>query len=361
MRFRKRDLGILAIGAAVIGVIFLRGGTAQGHALTTALAAPFDAVKFFFLFLGSIAPQVVTFSDAVQYEAPAFLLGLASVALLIANTVVFARSYREGSRDGFALFSLVSGYFLLIAAGLVSLGRAPLGMPYSYSEHYNLLRVFYWSNLLVSIPACWGTARSWHVASALGLCGGLMMATLLPVRAGQLVSRRLALNVSGAAVMAEVFDPEAWGKNNDWLNMDADHEEFAAAQTASLRRRELSLFHEPAARWLGQNTKNLPAFDHSCAGSILTSRPGMDRHGPYSVVTGWVRTTRQSDKMPQLVLVDRYGRVTGYGAIGARNTVAQWTGYSRSVEPPSDAYLLEGGRLCRLLGSPGSRLATCDQ
>lgn len=56
------------------------------------------------------------------------------MALLIVNTVVYARRW-AGSREGFALFSLVCGFFLLIAAGLVSMGRLPFGMSYSYPEH----------------------------------------------------------------------------------------------------------------------------------------------------------------------------------------------------------------------------------
>ena len=357
MRFRKWDMAILTIGAAAVEAIFLRGNTAQGNALATVLSAPWHAIDFFFLSLGSLVVQAFTFSDAMQYQTVTFLIGMGSFVLFAANTIAFARRYRRGSREGFALFSVVCGFFFLSGAALVALGRLPLGMSFAYTAHYNMLRVCYWANLIVSIPACWGTSRSWQVAGALALCGSLMMARALPIRAHRIADRALSLNVSSAAVMAAVFDPAAWGRNNLWEDMDAAHEGFAALQVASLRQRRLSLFYEPPGQWLGLNTKALSTLDHSCAGSILTTRSAADRHGPYTVVAGWVRSKSRSDKLPQLLLANQYGVITGYGAIRARHAVDAWTGYSRSAEAPTEAYILEDGRLCLLAGTPGPQSA----
>jgi hypothetical protein len=89
--------------------------------------------------------------------------------------------------------------------------------------------------------------------------------------------------------------------------------------------------------------------DTSCPGAITGSQIHSDQLGQYQIVLGWVNHPVQSDKEPQIVLVDGSGKIIGFGAISAtRNGQTEWRGYARSEIIPAGAYLFSDGTLCHL-------------
>jgi hypothetical protein len=243
----------------------------------------------------------------------------------------------------------------LISAALVATGRTPLGIGHAYTEHYNILRVLYWANLLISIPACWGLGQGLRISATLGTCAALALTIHIHDRMIELQYRLAALNWAATALATDVYDPVAWHSLNRWDEENHDAVEFMQAQGALLRGHHLSIFHDGPAAWLGENLSQVPLSNSGCAGRISTSSSQTDRKGTYQVVTGQVRNEISDDKDPQIILTDHSGTIIGFGAVEAdRSSVTKWKGYARSDMEPAAAYLYDGGTLCKLVGSPCS-------
>jgi len=349
LRLRRREIAWIAAGAVIAAALFLHGNTAQGNAIKTITTSPWGVAKFFFLFLGCIVPQAVTLSDAPTLQPLVFALGLASVVVLAFNAFVYVRRSRSGSCEELAVFSLVCGMFFLSSAALVAAGRYPFGIDHAYTEHYNILRVLYWANLLLSIGACWKTPRAWQLLGALAIGAAVVLCMEIPTRMDGLKSRDAALNDSAAAIAAGVYDMGAWGGVNQWNESNPGTHPFMRAQAELLRRNNWSVFHDAPAAWMGRNIRRLPLADTSCPGAITGSQIHSDQLGQYQIVLGWVNHPVQSDKEPQIVLVDGSGKIIGFGAISAtRNGQTEWRGYARSEIIPAGAYLFSDGTLCHL-------------
>jgi hypothetical protein len=349
LRLRRREITWIAAAAVIAAALFLHGNTAQGNTIKTITASPWGVTRFFFLFLGSIVPQAMTLSDAPTHQPLVFALGLASVVVLAFNTFVYVRRSRCGACQELAVFSLVSGMFFLSSAALVATGRYPFGIDHAYTEHYNILRVLYWANLLLSIGACWKTPRAWQLVGALAICAAVVLCMEIPSRMSGLKYRDAALNTSAAAIATEVYDMGAWSGVNQWNESNPATHPFMRRQAELLRQNNWSVFHDAPAAWTGQNIRRLPLADTSCAGAITESQIRSDQKGQYQIVLGWIDHPVASDKEPQIVLVDGSGNIIGFGAIGAaRNGQAQWKGYARSEIAPAGAYLFSAGALCRL-------------
>jgi len=349
LRLRRRETACIAAGAVLAAALFLHGNTAQGNAMATITTAPRGVAKFFFLFLGSIVPQAMTLSDTVMLQPLVFAVGLASVAVLALNALVYVRRSRGGACEGLAVFSLVCGMFFVSSAGLVAAGRYPFGIYHAYTEHYNILRVLYWANLLLSIGACWKTPRAWQLLGALAICAAVVFCREIPIRTSGLKYRDAALNASAAAIATEVYDVGAWSGVNNWNESNPETRPFMRRQAELLRQNNWSVFHDAPATWAGRDIQELPLADASCAGAITQSQPHSDQKGRYQIVLGWINHPVASDKEPQIVLVDGSGKIIGFGAVGAvRDGQAEWKGYARSEIAPAGAYLFFGGALCPL-------------
>jgi hypothetical protein len=349
LRLRWREIAGIAAGAVIAAALFLHGNTAQGNAMATMTAAPWGFAKFFFLFLGSIVPQAVDLSDAVRLGPLVFAVGLASVAVLAINALVYVRRSRRGACEELAVFSLVCGMFFVISAGLVAAGRYPFGTYHAYTEHYNILRVLYWANLLLSIGACWKTPRAWQLLGALAICAAVVLCREIPLRMDGLKYRAAALNTSAAAIATEVYDMGAWSGVNNWNESNPATHPFMRHQAELLRQNNWSVFHDAPATWAGRNIGELPLANASCAGAITESQIHSDQKGRYQIVRGWINQPVAGDKEPQIVLVDGSGNIIGFGAISAtRDGQAEWKGYARSENVPAGAYLFSDGALNRL-------------
>jgi hypothetical protein len=356
LRMRRAATTTIGIVAVASGWYYLHGNPGQGTVLGTLRSAPVLVCKFFLTFLGSFITETLRNSDRVAYPGLTLCFGIVSIVILAMNAFEFVRIYRT-DRNGypiFGLFTLTAGAFFLISAGLVAGGRATFGAQTAYTEHYNMLRALYWANVLISVPACWNTARAWLLVSALALCAAIAFAVLIPPKRIGLVSRDASLNRGGAAIASDVYDVPAWDTVNIWDHSNKWTIPFEQVQVALLRRTGQSFFNQAPPVWLGRQITDLPVVDHSCPGSILTAEPGTDLQGAYVTVKGWVRATINTDKLPQIVLADGHGVVRGFGAVDANRTgKSGWIGYARLSGAPSDAYVFQAGSLCRLVEGIG--------
>jgi hypothetical protein len=353
MGMRRRVVAVLGVVAVASTWYYLHGNSAQGNLIATLMSAPLLVCKFLLAFLGSFITMMLRQSDTVAYPALTMCFGAVSLVVLAINVSLFVGKYRTEQGNGFpdfALFTLTAAAFFLMSAGLVAGGRTTFGMATAYTEHYNMLRALYWANLLISVAACWNAVRVWTFVSTIALCAAIAFAASIPIRNIGLAYRNAALNRAGAAVASEVYDIPAWQPLNIWNRSNPEVLPFQQRQVALLRRTGQSVFYAAPAVWLGRQIGDLPMLDHSCAGSILTARSGTDPKGTYVIVSGWVRAAIGTDKLPQIILADKLGVVSGFGAVGANKIGnADWIGYARLPSAPTDAYILQAGGLCRLV------------
>jgi hypothetical protein len=349
LRLRGREIAWIAIAAVIAAALFLHGNTAQGNATRTITTAPLGVAKFFFLFLGCIVPQAVTLSDAVTLQPLVFAIGFASVALLALNTLVYLRRHRSKGPDPLAIFCLVFSLFFLCSAALVSAGRYPYGFGHAYTEHYNILRVLYWANLLLSIGACWNTPRAWQLVGALAICAAVVVCTEIPSRITGLKYRDAALNNAAAAIATEVYDFGPWRTVNIWNESNPSTYPFMKAQTELLREHHWSVFHDAPAAWTRLNIHTLPLANSSCPGAITQSQLHSDPEGKFQSVLGWIDHPITTNTAPEIVLTDAPGNIIGFASfVVSPNPPQQWAGYARSQYPPAKAYFFNDGTLCPL-------------
>ena len=299
--------------------------------------------------MGSIIPQAVTLSDAVVHQPLVISLGLAAVLLLALNTLVYLRRYDRQSPDGLAIFTLTFGLFLLISAALVSAGRFRFGFDHAYTEHYNILRVIFWANLLFSIPACWNTTRAWRVFAALALAATIVLCTEIPSRIDGLRYRAAALNNAASAIAAGVYDMGPWRAVNQWNETDPTVYNFMQSLVDSLRQNNRSIFNDAPSAWMGRNIHDLPTTAATIGGAITQTQSHTDVLGPFETVSGWTTQPLATSKQPEIVLTDPTGKIIGFASCYVMPTAPTlWSGYARSNIAPTTAYLFTNGTLSPL-------------
>jgi hypothetical protein len=341
-------IAILITSALGAIMLFLHGNPATGSVLSAILSNPLEIGKFFLIFLGSIVRQATTVSDTPVAESLALVLGFLSIVFILVHLVVCVSHRRHRGPERFSVFSLVVSLFLLASAVLISVGRTRFGITQAYTEHYNLLRVLYWANLLISIVAVTEMKQMWNVLRMLGLASAVIFVLEIPIRADGMRYRDAALNQSAAALASDVYDPAPWHLINLWDESNLPVVAFMKQQVRYLRQNHLSIFHDQPAKWLGGPIEGLPGGATSCPGGILTAHNSSDDKGSYQVLDGWVRQTVRSDREPQIIVTGPFGNVIGFGAISAdRSGAARWTGYARSA--PAQLYFLDSGTFCRLV------------
>jgi hypothetical protein len=97
---------------------------------------------------------------------------------------------------------------------------------------------------------------------------------------------------------------------------------------------------------MGQNVQILPVANTTCPGEITQSQTHSDEQGQFQSVLGWIDHPIATNTEPEIVFVDRSGKIIGFGSVTAsRNGPFDWAGYARSENAPAAAYFFASGAL----------------
>jgi hypothetical protein len=140
-------------------------------------------------------------------------------------------------------------------------------------------------------------------------------------------------------------------------------------RVAFLRQRNLAMFHEPRATWMGKNVAELfsPPASGACVGAIEKTTP---LAGGIARVQGWAWDTQRGDSPDYVLLADGSGRIVGQARGGLRHGYipgllveagnvpesharfrhSEWLGYVRIAADPVQLFGLFAGenRVCKL-------------
>ena len=293
---------VAVVGSAATAFYLHGYAPVGGHTpVTAALHRPLDAISYFFAYLGAlVAPQ-----------GPGTACGLGIALAVVLLILAVRRAMRRDALDRPALFLWSVVLFVLVSAGVTTLGRFEFGMVQALSPRYITPAAVLWSAVaLLSLKE----VRSASLTAARALFAALMAALTAwlalvdqPLSFARMADHERKMMSASDAVVAGVTDPATLADLGPSPETDV-------RVSALLKAQRLSVFAGREAGWMGQavNRAFTVVERPSCPGSVDVVRPLGPEGETGATVAGWAWNGAEGHGPAEVVFADEGGTIVGF-------------------------------------------------
>lgn len=305
-RPRRQVVAIGLWGVALVG-LYLVGyaSPAQHSSFGDASHHPIAITGHFLTQLGAPFGDMVGSLLKISRPAAAMVIGLAGALAFagIAFSILRTNRPEPRARARLALVGMMG--FLLLASGLIAVGRVRFGLDQAFSSRYTTPVLLFWMGLVLAIATAGHRAR---IACAVA---SVVVIALIIRFEGRYVGIARAW-----VAQHDRATPAFLSGVDDKILLRATYPDPARVlqRRAEYLAGHLSVFSEDWARWLGTPLADHAAIEAAgrCAGAFRFAAP-LPVAGGKSWRAEGTLTESAGTTSGRIVLVDGSGRVVGYG------------------------------------------------